>query len=129
MKIVTTATLTCQSHGLTTKRPLIVCPSHGSKDVLKCSKYHLTKLSLSQHALVENNISFKHWGKHIECQGYQYQQWYIPGGILFLLFCCVALIPLNKLLNNTRYSYKIYDKTINHPFHMDDLKLFGKNDQ
>ena len=27
---------------------------------------------ISQHAYVENNISFKHCGKHIECQRYQY---------------------------------------------------------
>ena len=26
----------------------------------------------SQHAYAENNISFKHWGKHIEFGGYQY---------------------------------------------------------
>ena len=31
----------------------------------------ITKLSLSQHAYVENNISFKHWGKHIDRRGYQ----------------------------------------------------------
>ena len=27
---------------------------------------------LSQHAYMENNINFKHFGKHIECLGYQY---------------------------------------------------------
>ena len=45
-----------------------------------------------------------------------------------ILFC-VTLIPLSKLLNNTGYSNKIYDNTINHLFYMDDLKLFAKNDQ
>ena len=30
------------------------------------------KLSLSQLVYVENNISFKHWGKQIEWWGYQY---------------------------------------------------------
>ena len=39
-----------------------------------------------------------------------------------------ALIPFSKLLNNTGYSYKIYDNTINYLFYMDDLKLFAKND-
>ena len=31
----------------------------------------LMQASLSQHAYVENNNSFKHWGKHTECQEYQ----------------------------------------------------------
>ena len=42
---------------------------------------------------------------------------------------CVALIALSKRLNNTGYGYKIYDKTINHVFYIDDFKLFAKNDQ
>ena len=45
-----------------------------------------------------------------------------------ILFC-VALIPLNKLLNNTGYDHKIYDNTLNHLFYMDDLILFAKDDQ
>ena len=77
-----------QSHGLTTKRPLIVYLIHGSKNVLKLSRHHLSQLSLSQHAYVENNISFKHWGKHIKCRGYQY---HIFQGILFLLVCFVLV--------------------------------------
>ena len=42
---------------------------------------------------------------------------------------CVTLIPFSKHLDNTGYGYKIYDNTINHLFHMDDFKLFAKNDQ
>ena len=45
-----------------------------------------------------------------------------------ILFC-VDLIPLRKLLISTGYGYKICDNTINHLFNMDDLKLFGMNDQ
>ena len=41
-EIVTTATLTCQSYGLTTKKPLIVWLIRRSKNVLKRSKYHLS---------------------------------------------------------------------------------------
>ena len=51
------------------------------------------------------------------------------GDSLSPILFCVALIPLSKLLKNTGYGYKIYDNTINHPFYMDDLKHFAKNDQ
>ena len=45
-----------------------------------------------------------------------------------LLFC-LALIPLSNKLSNTGYEYKTFDRTINHLFSMDDLKLFAQNDQ
>ena len=40
-----------------------------------------------------------------------------------------GLIPLTNELNNTKYGYEIYEKTINHLFYMDDLKLYAKNDK
>ena len=43
-----------------------------------------------------------------------------------LLFC-LALLRLSNELNNTGYRYKIFARTINLLFHMDDLKLFAKN--
>ena len=49
------------------------------------------------------------------------------GDSLFPILFSVALIPLSELLNNTGYSYKIYN-TINHLFFMADLKFFAKND-
>ena len=42
---------------------------------------------------------------------------------------CLALIPLSNELNNPGYGYKIFDRTINQLFYMDNLKLFTKNDQ
>ena len=45
-----------------------------------------------------------------------------------LLFC-LSLIPLTNELNNTKYGYEIYEKTINNLFHMDYLKLYAKNDK
>ena len=45
-----------------------------------------------------------------------------------LLFCLVLILHSNEL-NNTGYGYKTFDRTINHLFYMDDLKLFAKNDQ
>ena len=44
------------------------------------------------------------------------------------LISCLALEPLIYERNNTRYGYSIYGEKINHLFHMDDLKLNGKND-
>ena len=51
------------------------------------------------------------------------------GDYLSHILFCVTLIPLSKLFNNTGCGYKIYDNTINHPFYIDDLKLFAKNGQ
>ena len=51
------------------------------------------------------------------------------GDSLSPLLFCLALIPPSNELNNTGYGYKIFDRTINHLFYMDDLKLFAKNDQ
>ena len=42
---------------------------------------------------------------------------------------CLSLIPLTNELNNTKYGYEIYAKTINHLFSMDDIKLYTKNDK
>ena len=41
---------------------------------------------------------------------------------------CVALIPLITELNRTGYGCRISEKSINHLFYMDDLKLFAKHD-
>ena len=51
------------------------------------------------------------------------------GDSLSPLLFCLSLIPLTNELNNTRYGYEIYEKTINHLFYMDDLKLYAKNDK
>ena len=50
------------------------------------------------------------------------------GDSLSPLLFCLALFPLSKLLNDTQYGYNIFESKINHLFYMDDLKLFGKND-
>lgn len=38
----------------------------------------------------------------------------------------LALIPQNKLRNETHYGYKAWEKAINHLIYMDDLKLSRK---
>ena len=50
------------------------------------------------------------------------------GDSLSPLLFCLALVPWSSELNNTKYGYKIFDKTITHLFYMDDLKLYAKND-
>ena len=127
MKIVTSATLTCQLHGLTTKRPLIVCFINGSKNVLN---HHLSyeTFSHSMHmwktTLVLNTLENTMNVGNININSGIFQ-----GDSLSPILFCVTLIPLSKLLNNTGYGYKIYDDIINHLFYMDDLKLFAKNDE
>ena len=105
---------------------MIVCLIHGSKSVLKRSKYHLNVLRnfLSQHAYVENTVESTLNAEDININSAIFQ-----GDFLTPLLFCGTPIPLSKLLNNTGYGYKIYDNTINHLFYMDDLKLFAKNYQ
>ena len=50
------------------------------------------------------------------------------GDSLSPLLFCISLIPLSTELNKTGYGYKIKEQKINHLFYMDDLKLYGKND-
>ena len=38
-------------------------------------------------------------------------------------------MPLTNELNNTKYGYGIYEKTINQLLYMDDLKLHAKNNK
>ena len=49
-------------------------------------------------------------------------------GDLCPLFFRLALIPLTTELNKTGCGYKIGQKSINHLFYMDDLKLFAKDE-
>ena len=51
------------------------------------------------------------------------------GDSLFPLLFCLSRIPLTNELNNTKYGFEIYEKTINYLFFMDDLKLYAKNDK
>ena len=44
-------------------------------------------------------------------------------------FFCLAPILLSAVLKKAKYGYKIKDKTINHLFYIDDLKLYGRNDE
>ena len=50
-------------------------------------------------------------------------QWYSISPLLF----CLSLIPLTNKFNKTKYGYEIYEETINHLFHIDDLNLYAKN--
>ena len=51
------------------------------------------------------------------------------GDSLSPLLFYLSFIPFTNELNNTKYGYEIYGKTINHMFYMDDLKLYAKNDK
>ena len=47
---------------------------------------------------------------------------------LSLLLFCFALIPLSQLLKDTGYGYRIENKKRNHLFHMEDLKVYARDD-
>ena len=50
------------------------------------------------------------------------------GDSLSPLLFCLALIPISNELNSTGYGYRIQNRTVSHLLYMDDLKLYGKND-
>ena len=51
------------------------------------------------------------------------------GDSLSPLLFCLALAPLSNLLHSTNCGYDIQGKKINHLFCMDDLKVFGRDNQ
>ena len=51
------------------------------------------------------------------------------GDSLSPLLFCLALIPISSEINTTGYGYKIQNRTVSHLLYMDDLKLYGKNDE
>ena len=51
------------------------------------------------------------------------------GDSLSPLLFCLSLIPVTHELNSTGLGYKIFDKVVSHLLYMDDLKLYGKNDE
>lgn len=53
----------------------------------------------------------------------------LQGDSLSPLLLWLTLMHLSKLFIDVRYDYKGFDKIINSLFYMNDLKLFGKNDQ
>ncbi|XP_063585774.1 uncharacterized protein LOC134763144 [Penaeus indicus] len=55
---------------------------------------------------------------------------YRPITCLTTTYKILTSIITNRIeLNNTNYGYKIYNKSVNHLFYMDDLKLFAKSDK
>ena len=104
-------------------------PHSWIKGVLKPSKCHLPYETFSQSMRMWKTTLVLNTGKNTLNAG----DVNINSGIfqevsLSPILSCVTLIPLSKPLNNTGYSYKIYDEIINHLFYMGDLKLFAKND-
>ena len=88
--------LTCQSHGLTIKRLLIVCFIHESKNVLKPSKYHVShSLRMWKTTLVLNTVENTLNAGYIKTNSGIFQ-----GDSFFPILFYVTLTPLGKPLNN-----------------------------
>ena len=64
----------------------------------------------------------------IICENLDINSGIFQGDSLSPLLFCLALTPLSYELNNTEHGYKIGEEKINHLFYMDDLKLYGRND-
>ena len=79
------------------------------------------KLRNTNLFLPHSNGIFSFFGLKIKCGIFQ-------GDSLSPVLFSMALIPLSKLLNETRYGYKIRGKNINHLFYIDDLKIYASSD-
>ena len=79
------------------------------------------KLWKTNHTLSHSNGILNANGMCIKCGIFQ-------GDPLSPLLFYMTHIPLSRLLNYTRYGYKINNKKINHLFYMDDLKLYACSD-
>ena len=72
--------------------------------------------------LNHTKVALKSGNIHINCG-------ILQGDSLSPLLFCSSLIPITNGLNNTKYGYEIYEKTINNLFYMNDLKLYARNDK
>ena len=108
MKIATTLrlSLTCQSHGLTIKRLLIVCFIHESKNVLKRSKYHVShSLRMWKTTLVLNTVE-----NTLNAEDIKTNSGIFSGDFLFPILFYVTLTPHSKILNkniNLKIKFKL----------------------
>ena len=69
-----------------------------------------------------------HQNGTIICENLKIRRGIFQGDSLSPLLFCISLIPLSLELNNSRYGYKIGEDKFSHLFYMDDLKLYGKDD-
>lgn len=82
----------------------------------------------SSMGMWETNLFLSHSNGILSSPGMKIKCGIFQGDSLSPLLFCMALMPLSKLLNQTGYGYKIFDRRINHLFYMDDLKLYASND-
>ena len=76
----------------------------------------------------ETNLFLSHSNGILSSPGMKIKCGIFQGDSLSPLLFCMALIPLSKLLTQTGYGYKLFERRINHLFYMDDLKLYASND-
>ena len=99
-------------------------------NVLKRSNYHLSYATFSHSMhMWKTTLVLNTWENTLNPGDTNINSGIFQRDSVSPVLLCVTLITLSKLINNTRYSYKIYDNTLNYLFHMDDLKLFANNDQ
>ena len=76
----------------------------------------------------ETELHLCHAGGTLKSSSIQINCGIFQGDSLSPLLFCLALIPLSHMLNKTEYGYNVLDESVNHLFYMDDLKLYGKDD-
>ena len=77
--------------------------------------------------LWNTNLFLNHTKGSMKCDKININCGIFQGDSLSPLLLYLSLIPLTNEINNTKYGYEVYEKTIDHLFYMDDLKLYAKN--
>ena len=77
----------------------------------------------------DTRLFLSHQDGNLESSYLKIKRGIFQGDSLSPLLFCLCLTPLSSELNNTKSGYKMYDRSINHLFYMDDLKLFARNDR
>ena len=76
----------------------------------------------------QTKLLLTHQSGTITCENLKIRRGIFQGDSLSPLLFCISLIPLSLELNNSGYGYKIGNDKFSHLFYMDDLKLYGKDD-
>ena len=76
----------------------------------------------------KTQLLLTHQNGTITCENLKIKRGIFQGDSLSPLLFCTSLIPLTFELKNSGYGYKIGEDKFSHLFYMDDLKLYGKDD-
>ena len=93
---------------------------------LHLSSFH--QFSCFSYETMGNDSSFVETERYFSYGNIKINSGIFQDDSLSPLLFCLALFLLTKIINNSRYGYKMQNSKINHSFYMDDFKLYASND-